>query len=798
MNLTPTIDQAWIDEYLYSRLDRKDILQGTVQDKGSYYLSQCPDCGQLSAWIYKDKFKVHCNRQGECGYSKTILEHMNGGERPTGAAFWDVLERLGGIVGVSIPRRELTPEQRESVQRAIEKADKLESALLKAKAALTVEQIAYLVKRGIPAEHLHGLDIGSVVDREHALELGIVQGLEERSDRYLADLWTGRVILAIRDQAGRLHGFIGRDLTGDSEMKYLLSKGLVLNAFGVVGLDVARKFKTLIVVEAVMDLYVLRARGYQNVIAIGGAGTSLGAEKLKMLYKFGVRNLVLLLDNDEAGYKGTSAVFRACVDDDMPDIYVGKWQWDLKDPADVIASGQSIEPALEQKESYEWFARRLASQYPKTDQGVNDLVRDAIVFDGTVNGREKSLQLEKFFWPEICKQAGIDMEFVLLIANEVRAEEAAERQKRRADAAAEAALKAYQEGDTETFVSLLHEVRRHLLGEQRLDPIVKVSDRLERHTEYLARTRGQRWIGLIQKTLPELDEATLGLRGLIAIPAGPNSGKTILASQLFQDVLFANPDACGVFISWEMTGDEILTRMKSRLTNTEWRDLRLKNTPELLAEADRAVSIIGDRFTIIDQGNCSKYDLTAERVIREIDWIKRDTGCKRCVVVLDYAQLWPVPDTGRPLTDIQRDDYIVDELKKIRYHLGEDPFLVIYETNKTDGYSGKNLSKMKGSGRGAYGSDCVFFLNQLSDEDLLENFILHNGGIVPRAKYSDEAPPTGRELQRQAEEIRAILKTRGYDYLELNISKGRDGTEKKRIFLTNYHKFSQVEQGLRC
>lgn len=77
-------------------------------------------------------------------------------------------------------------------------------------------------------------------------------------------------------------------------------------------------------------------------------------------------------------------------------------------------------------------------------------------------------------------------------------------------------------------------------------------------------------IGLSQRTLPALDEASLGLRGLVILAGAPSAGKTSLALQLGTDVLRAHADAvCGV-ASLEMPRDDLYTRIEARLAELEW------------------------------------------------------------------------------------------------------------------------------------------------------------------------------------------------------------------------------------
>src|SRR6202012_5370163 len=95
---------------------------------------------------------------------------------------------------------------------------------------------------------------------------------------------------------------------------------------------------------------------------------------------------------------------------------------------------------------------------------------------------------------------------------------------------------------------------------QGAEPISSVAEELDAHSEMLVKARGKEFLGLPQRTIAKLDEATLGLRGLILLAAPPNIGKTTLATQIGMDIVKNNPDACFLFLSLEMSRFEILTR----------------------------------------------------------------------------------------------------------------------------------------------------------------------------------------------------------------------------------------------
>src|SRR5690606_32677131 len=85
--------------------------------------------------------------------------------------------------------------------------------------------------------------------------------------------------------------------------------------------------------------------------------------------------------------------------------------------------------------------------------------------------------------------------------------------------------------------------------------------------------RGKEFLGLPQKTIPKLDDLLLGLRKFIMLAAAPNVGKTAITIQLGLDVLKNNDDACFVYVSLEMSREDVIDRMRCHLTPMTYKKL---------------------------------------------------------------------------------------------------------------------------------------------------------------------------------------------------------------------------------
>lgn len=116
-----------------------------------------------------------------------------------------------------------------------------------------------------------------------------------------------RDVIPIRDVQGVLKAYSCRDITGkaDDDYKYLLTKGFDKDKV-LYNLHYAKdhsgKSKTLIVVEGFKSVWKLYMAGYKNAVACMGSRVTQGQQSLLYSYAF---NVILLLDFDKAGVKGT-------------------------------------------------------------------------------------------------------------------------------------------------------------------------------------------------------------------------------------------------------------------------------------------------------------------------------------------------------------------------------------------------------------------------------------------------------------------------------------------------------------
>jgi replicative DNA helicase len=74
----------------------------------------------------------------------------------------------------------------------------------------------------------------------------------------------------------------------------------------------------------------------------------------------------------------------------------------------------------------------------------------------------------------------------------------------------------------------------------------------------------------VRTGLRQLDERTLGLRGLFLLGAMPNVGKTALVLHLGINIIRNNADACFLFLSLGMDRSSLMTRIYCNLAEIDW------------------------------------------------------------------------------------------------------------------------------------------------------------------------------------------------------------------------------------
>jgi DNA primase len=255
--------------------------------------------------------------------------YVNGGTVPRGADFVRAVRELAERAGVdSSPLERPQPrDRRADLLRDFFELCRREFASERGAAAQ-----AYLERRGLPRDAIADSGLGVVpasAETSQVLERAGYGSAEIARAGVVADSrWPGRLCGAWRDGYGRIGTFWARALD-DREVagtRYLYLRGASRTHLPPYGLSdllgrPAEARREIVLVEGFLDLHQLRARGIENVAALGG--TSTNPRTFERLHRLGIETVTLCLDNDEAGRAATArAVEHSVRARQSPDVYV--------------------------------------------------------------------------------------------------------------------------------------------------------------------------------------------------------------------------------------------------------------------------------------------------------------------------------------------------------------------------------------------------------------------------------------------------------------------------------------------
>jgi DNA primase len=299
---------------LLNRVDIVDVVSRYVQLKkgGANYLGLCPFHGEKtpSFTVSPAKQFYHCFGCGVHGNAIGFLMEYGG------MGYIDAVKELAAAVGMQVPEKPRTSEEKARQERETDLYGVMEQALefYRAELKKTPRAIEYLKGRGLSGEVAARFRIGYAPDDWQGLqkvfsnyedkalvEAGLV--IENDAKRY--DRFRDRIMFPIYSARGAVIGFGGR-VMGQDEPKYLNSPETPLFEKGreVYGLVQAREAirgaGRVLVVEGYMDVVALAQFeiGYA-VATLGTATTPIHVGKLLRL----ADELVFCFDGDAAGRK---------------------------------------------------------------------------------------------------------------------------------------------------------------------------------------------------------------------------------------------------------------------------------------------------------------------------------------------------------------------------------------------------------------------------------------------------------------------------------------------------------------
>src|SRR3954468_20032005 len=311
------------DEKLQEVRDRTDIVavvqrRVPLKKSGHDWKGLCPFHGEKTASFYvvPDKKMFHCFGCGVSGDAIKFVMQMES------RSFREAVEGLAQEFGV-----DLTPPDPEEQRRQARRASLAE---VNEKAAVFYERVLWehpkgevarehLRKRGITEDTARAWRLGyapnlwDALRKCHALKGGDPKwseeaglGIPRKKGEGLYDRFRGRLMIPIRE-SGRIVGFGGRLLEGQSEAKYLNSPDTPLYQKGMTlfaqdrAREAIRREGVALFVEGYFDAIGLHQASVQTAVAT--CGTALTEKHLELVTKAGAKESVFVFDGDAAGLR---------------------------------------------------------------------------------------------------------------------------------------------------------------------------------------------------------------------------------------------------------------------------------------------------------------------------------------------------------------------------------------------------------------------------------------------------------------------------------------------------------------
>jgi DNA primase len=292
----------------------------TLKKAGRNYLGLCPFHREKtpSFTVSPDKQMFYCFGCSEGGNGVSFLMKLNH------LTFPEAVRQLAGKVGVVIPDRPLSREERErstlgeQIRRVNGLAADCFARTLQSPAGERARE--YLRSRGIEAEAISTFRLGFAPEGWRNLldfmdKKGVPPKLVEQAglaipragegERGHYDRFRGRLMIPIEDVDGHVIAFGGR-VIGAGEPKYMNSPESPVYTKGnnLYGLsrtrEAIRQAGFSLMVEGYFDLIALWSAGIQNVVAT--LGTALTRAQVDLLRRYAPR-VAAVFDPDEAGRK---------------------------------------------------------------------------------------------------------------------------------------------------------------------------------------------------------------------------------------------------------------------------------------------------------------------------------------------------------------------------------------------------------------------------------------------------------------------------------------------------------------
>jgi len=296
----------------------------TLHKKSDRYWGLCPfhDEKTPSFSVIPDKGFFHCFG---CGKSGSLFDFVMAMEH---LSFPESVQYLAELSGVELV--EETPQERrkrtevDTLQDLYEKLAASFHYILTQNEAGT-EAVSYLEKRGFTEQSIETFSLGFAPDdpnwlyrflssKHYSDQILAKSGLFARNNpTYL--LFRNRLMFPIKNWKGQVVAFGGRDLSGNSQAKYINTPETVLYrkreiVYGMYeSLASVKKEASCFLCEGYFDVLALHQAGLTTAMA--PLGTAFTTDQGKLLRRYAER-VALVFDTDDAGQMATKKALVVC------------------------------------------------------------------------------------------------------------------------------------------------------------------------------------------------------------------------------------------------------------------------------------------------------------------------------------------------------------------------------------------------------------------------------------------------------------------------------------------------------
>lgn len=257
---------------------------------------------------------------------------------------------------------------------------------------------------------------------------------------------------------------------------------------------------------------------------------------------------------------------------------------------------------------------------------------------------------------------------------------------------------------------------------------IPTSEDLQRYLDMLG--DGKRDLIGIKTGEKTLDQALLGLSGVIVLGGKAGGGKTTLAIHLAKQV--AQNGTPVLFYSLEMPRVAILTKLLSSLARvtygdiilngkTAFNDMDSKLTPksrEAIRDGVEELKKFADLLYIKTRDR-EDGEVTFNTVTADIEYLKKKHNTESVFVIVDHLQVFT--PNGTPRDQIQKEQDLINGFKDININTNAC-VLLISQQNKAS-YDNAKVTSIKGSVDIIYLADVVMFVKREDeDENIAEAF----------------------------------------------------------------------------